>query len=131
MWDATLERGMVELQHQQISARVDVLNSMNTQAMLVAGAAFSSLGGESLETLEDEMSMWKISLKTAFVTVSAVTMACSLWVIVVSSNLIMLSQQSVLQGRSSSEVHAVDAILRRKVGLRLRNERSATPRPHL
>ncbi len=32
MWDATLERGMVDLKHKQILARVDVLNSMNTQA---------------------------------------------------------------------------------------------------
>ena len=116
MWDATLERGMVELRHKQILARVDVLNSMNTQAMLVAGAAVASLGGESLETLDDDSSSWWHSvLSPAFVGTSALTMACSLWVIVVSSNLIMLSQQSVLQGTSSTEVSAVDVILSRKV----------------
>jgi hypothetical protein len=42
-------------------------------------------------------------------------MACALWVIVVSSNLIMLSQQSVLQGHNSEEVSRVDKILSRKV----------------
>ena len=116
MWDATLERGMVELKHKQILARVDVLNSMSTQAMLVAGAAVSSLGGESLQTLDDEVitSQWHAALSAAFVGASALTMACSLWVIVVASNLIMLSQQSVLQGSSSSEVESVDAILTRK-----------------
>ena len=90
MWDATLERGMVELKHKQILARVEVLNSMNTQAMLVAGAAVASLGGESLQTLDDAENPWHTTLSAAFVATSAVTMACSLWVIVVASNLIML-----------------------------------------
>ena len=73
MWDATLERGMVELRHKQILARVDVLNSMNTQAMLVAGAAVASLGGESLETLDDELriNLWYTALSAAFVATSA------------------------------------------------------------
>ena len=143
-----------QLQHRQILARVDVLNSMSateaaasnpcadlicellcssslpslticrgcspssssdTQAMLVAGAAVASLGGESLETIDDERTMWQSALGAAFVGTSATTMAASLWVIVVSSTLITLSQQSVLQGHSSDEVSRVDAILSRKV----------------
>ena len=104
-----------QLQHKQILARVDVLNSMNTQAMLVAGAAVASLGGESLETIDDERSLWNTALSAAFVGTSATTMAASLWVIVVSSQLITLSQQSVLQGHSSAEVYTVDEILSAKV----------------
>ena len=89
---------------------------MNTQAMLVAGAAVASLGGESLQTIEDEaVNLWHMILGAAFVGTTALTMACSLWVIVVASNLIMVSQQSVLQGSSSTEVSTVDAILSRKV----------------
>jgi hypothetical protein len=83
--------------------------------MLVAGAAVASLGGESLETIDDERTMWQSALGAAFVGTSATTMAASLWVIVVSSTLITLSQQSVLQGHSSDEVSRVDAILSRKV----------------
>ena len=51
MWDANLERGTLELRHKQILVGIDILSSMMTQATLVAGAAVSSLGGESLETL--------------------------------------------------------------------------------
>ena len=83
--------------------------------MLVAGAAVASLGGESLETIDDERTVWQSALGAAFVGTSATTMAASLWVIVVSSTLITLSQQSVLQGHSSAEVSRVDAILSRKV----------------
>ena len=115
MWDANLERGTLELRHKQILARVDVLNSMNTQAMLVAGAAVASLGGESLQTLDEAENHWHTTLSAAFVGTSALTMACSLWVIIVASNLITLSQQSVLQGASSEEVSTVDSILSRKV----------------
>lgn len=115
MWDATLERGMVELRHKQILARVDVLNSMNTQAMLVAGAAVANLGGESLSTLDDDITLVQRALGFAFVLLSALTMASSLWVIVISSNLIMLSQQCVLESNSSSEVSLVDSILSQKV----------------
>ena len=69
MWDATLERGMVELRHKQILARVEVLNSMNTQAMLVAGAAVASMGGESLQTLDDADTwlVWHRVLGSSFV----------------------------------------------------------------
>jgi hypothetical protein len=117
MWDATLERGMVDLRHKQILARVDVLNSMNTQAMLVAGAAVASMGGESLQTLDDADTwlVWHRVLGSSFVLTAAFTTAASLWVIVVSSNLIMLSQQSVLQGASSEEISSTDAILSAKV----------------
>ena len=113
--DANLERGMVDVQHKQILARVDVLNSMNTQAALVAGAAVANLGGESLSTMDDDKTMWQQVLGFSFVVVSATTMAASLWVIVISSNLIMISQQSVLQGSSSSEVELIDLILQQKV----------------
>ena len=99
----------------QILARVDVLNSMNTQAMLVAGAAVAGLGGESLESLDAGTSLSHAALGAGFVGTSALTMCCSLWVIVVSSNLIMISQQSVLEGASSSEVVVVDRILSSRV----------------
>ena len=115
MWDATLERGMVELRHKQILARVDVLNSINTQAMLVAGAAVQSIGGESLESLDASENIWHRLLSYLFVGTTAFTLACALWVIVTASNIIMLSQQAVLQGSSAADVATTDAILTRKV----------------
>ena len=39
MWDANKERGTLELRHKEILARIDILNQLNTQAMLIAGCA--------------------------------------------------------------------------------------------
>ena len=55
MWDANERRGMLELRHKEILARIDILNQMSTQAMLVAGAAVTGLGGESLQVVNEEV----------------------------------------------------------------------------
>ena len=54
MWDANERRGMLELRHKEILARIDILNQMSTQAMLIAGAAVTGLGGESLQVVNEE-----------------------------------------------------------------------------
>ena len=43
---------MIELHHKQITERVNVLNQVNTQAMLIVGCSSALLGGESLESLD-------------------------------------------------------------------------------
>ena len=55
MWDANERRGMLELRHKEILSRIDILNQMSTQAMLVAGAAVTGLGGESLQVVNEEV----------------------------------------------------------------------------
>lgn len=55
MWDANERRGMLELRHKEILARIDILNQMSTQAMLIAGAAVTGLGGESLQVVNEEV----------------------------------------------------------------------------
>ena len=58
MWDANEKRGMLELRHKEILARIDILNQMSTQAMLIAGAAVTGLGGESLQVVKEEGREW-------------------------------------------------------------------------
>ena len=113
MWDANLERGTLELRHKQILARIDILNQLNTQAMLVAGCAVANLSGESLQIVEE--GRWAAEvLAVAFVATSALTLGCSLWVIFMSSNLIQLSQQAALQGTRAQDVRGADRILTKR-----------------
>ena len=107
MWVANQKRDLLELRHRQIHARVDLLNQLNTQAMLVAGSAVASLGGESLETID---AVWATAtvLDFIFVASTAATLCFSLWVI---SNLIMLSQMTALTGHSAYDVKTADEIL--------------------
>jgi len=114
MWVANQKRDLLELRHRQILARVDWLNQLNTQAMLVAGSAVASLGGESLETINDE-DVTKTLLDTIFVASTAATLCFSLWVIFISSNLIMLSQMTALTGTSAGDVKTADEILERRI----------------
>ncbi|EOD11280.1 hypothetical protein EMIHUDRAFT_247965 [Emiliania huxleyi CCMP1516] len=114
MWVANQKRDLLELRHRQILARVDWLNQLNTQAMLVAGSAVASLGGESLETIDDEH-VTKTLLDTIFVASTAATLCFSLWVIFISSNLIMLSQMTALTGTSAGDVKTADEILERRI----------------
>jgi len=110
MWVANQKRDLLELRHRQIHARVDLLNQLNTQAMLVAGSAVASLGGESLETID---AVWATAtvLDFIFVASTAATLCFSLWVIFISSNLIMLSQMTALTGHSAYDVKTADEIL--------------------
>mmetsp|Transcript_26433 Transcript_26433/g.84728 ORF Transcript_26433/g.84728 Transcript_26433/m.84728 type:complete len:464 (+) Transcript_26433:162-1553(+) len=114
MWVANQKRDLLELRHRQILARVDWLNQLNTQAMLVAGSAVASLGGESLETIADE-DVTVTLLDTIFVASTAATLCFSLWVIFISSNLIMLSQMTALTGTSAGDVKTADEILERRI----------------
>ena len=114
MWVANQKHDLLELRHRQILARVDWLNQLNTQAMLVAGSAVASLGGESLETINDE-DVTKTLLDTIFVASTAATLCFSLWVIFISSNLIMLSQMTALTGTSAGDVKTADEILERRI----------------
>ncbi|EOD09440.1 hypothetical protein EMIHUDRAFT_448361 [Emiliania huxleyi CCMP1516] len=114
MWVANQKRDLLELRHRQIHARVDLLNQLNTQAMLVAGSAVASLGGESLETID---AVWATAtvLDFIFVASTAATLCFSLWVIFISSNLIMLSQMTALTGHSAYDVKTADEILERRI----------------
>jgi len=90
--------------------------------MLVAGSAVASLGGESLQTIDDA-DLKKLALDTVFVGSTAATLCFSLWVIFISSNLIMLSQMTALTGTAAGDVKTADDILARKIAeVRLERE---------
>mmetsp|Transcript_5107 Transcript_5107/g.15576 ORF Transcript_5107/g.15576 Transcript_5107/m.15576 type:complete len:507 (+) Transcript_5107:157-1677(+) len=82
--------------------------------MLVAGSAVASLGGESLQTIDDA-DLKRLALDTVFIASTAATLCFSLWVIFISSNLIMLSQMTALTGTSANDVKTADEILARKI----------------
>lgn len=116
MWDANKERGTLELRHKEILARVDILNQLNTQSMLVAGCAVASLGGESLQVVDDETeTLLGPVLGALFATTTAITLTSSLWVIFTSTHLIELSQQSALHGKLAQDITEADHILEERM----------------
>lgn len=120
MWDANEKRGMLELRHKEILARIDILNQMSTQAMLIAGASVTGLGGESLQVVREEGlsewgSRWDGVFGTLFVGSTAATLTSSLWVIFTSTHLIELSQQSALHGTDARDIKAADGILEERM----------------
>ena len=123
---ATRERGTIELSMQRIDVRCGALQSIATQATLVAGFAFGSLQPQILDTLwsKDETSLLQWMFSTAFVVCSAMAFASSIWVIYMSVYAGWRSQFSALQGGIRS-VQAVDAVNESLQILILTNERVA------
>ena len=87
---ATREQGVLNLGMQRIDVRCSALESISTQATLVAGFAFGSLQPDVLDTLlytndeaEETLIQWYIrnAFAAAFVGCSAVAFAASIWVI--------------------------------------------------
>ena len=80
------ERGLLDVSMQRIDVRVQLLQSIATQATLVTGIAFGCLCPEVLDSLllddmkEQEKSFFGQCFKTAFVTCAAVSFAASIWV---------------------------------------------------
>jgi len=116
MWDANKERGTLELRHKEILARIDILNQLNTQSMLVAGCAVASLGGESLQVVDDETeNVLGAVVGALFAGTTAITLTSSLWVIFISTHLIELSQQSALHGKLAQDITEADHILEERM----------------
>ena len=85
---ATREQGVLNLGMQRIDVRCSALESISTQATLVAGFAFGSLQPDVLDTLtstdaeETLVQMYiRQTFAAAFVACSAVAFAASIWVI--------------------------------------------------
>uniref|UniRef100_A0A7S3EYA3 Uncharacterized protein n=1 Tax=Haptolina ericina TaxID=156174 RepID=A0A7S3EYA3_9EUKA len=94
-------RALLDLEKQRISQLIDILSDFSTQASLLAGCAIAAVGGESLESVADEVSM-NITIGTAiFVVLGGVAVASSIWVIFISSHLISLTRDAALKPRIS------------------------------
>lgn len=108
---ATRERGIIELKMQRIDVRCGAMQSLATQATLIAGFAFGSLQPAVLDTLwnkyEESWVQWPYSI--VFVLCTAGAFASSIWVIYISLYAGWRSQFSALQGGMEGVV-AADAV---------------------
>ena len=97
---ATRERGIIELKMQMIDVRCGAMQSIATQATLVAGFAFGSLQPDILDVLwgknDDSWLQWPFSI--AFVLCAATAFASSIWVIYMSLYAGWRAQFFALQG---------------------------------
>jgi hypothetical protein len=97
---ATRERGIIELKMQMIDVRCGAMQSIATQATLVAGFAFGSLQPDTLDTLwaTHEASWVQYPFSIAFVLCASIAFASSIWVIYTSLYAGWRAQFSALQG---------------------------------
>ena len=87
--EATRQQGLLNLGMQRIDVRCSALESISTQATLVAGFAFGSLAPDVLDgligddVLEEKLStpLLRQAFATAFISCSAISFAASIWVI--------------------------------------------------
>ena len=107
----------LQMYNKQITTSVENLSDISTQAILIAGIACASIGGESLQTvMEDEgPDFYEYRLNdlpaTIFIVSSGITVMASLWIIFVSSQLIMMTRRAALIGAAAEDVYAADEIL--------------------
>jgi hypothetical protein len=92
-------RAELELEKQRIAQIVSILSDFSTQAMLLAGIALGMVGGESLESIDDEHEFkWTYTTgKVLFLTTSGIAAATSIWVIFISSHLTSLTRDAALK----------------------------------
>ena len=119
---ATREQGILNLGMQRIDVRCSALESISTQATLVAGFAFGSLQPDVLDSLiptdEDEPKsflvgmMWQ-AFAMVFIVCSSVSFAASIWVIYMALYVGYKAQFSALQGKDGIAVSTSLQILLR------------------
>jgi len=114
---ATREQGILNLGMQRIDVRCSALESISTQATLVAGFAFGSLQPDVLDSLANEETIPNLWLRhlfsVAFIASSAVSFSASIWVIYMSLYVGYKAQFSALQGKSGFAVSTSLQILLR------------------
>ena len=112
-----MNAGQLQVQRQILQLRVDFLNQLNTQTMLIAGVAVGMLSSLELEAIngeehEQESKSWHHSARIFVYTIfSSISLGCSIWVLYTSNNLINLATMSALQAERLSDVQGADNIL--------------------
>ena len=108
LWEKSFERDSLEVRHQMIQMRVEMLNTMNTQATLVAGAIVGGMlsGGEidaalsiNTPTFLNLFGLGDLNrlLVMIYITSATLAMTSSLWVVHMSCTLINTSHRSRMQ----------------------------------
>lgn len=92
-------KASLELEKFRIAAFIEILNNSSTQASLLAGCAVAALSGESIDTVDQDMtSDWLFRItNTLFVLSTACAICSSLWVIFISSNLVSIMRDAALR----------------------------------
>ena len=90
-------RAELELEKQRISQLIGILSDFSTQATFLAGCAIAAVGGESLESIEDETKLVNHMLQAIFVFTSGIAVASSIWVIFIASHLVSLTRDAALK----------------------------------
>jgi len=110
-------RTYLDLEKERINQLLTMLADFSTQAALLGGAAISSMGGESLDSLDDEHENHSVGA-AIFVSSGALALATSLWVIFISSHLSSLTRDSsmrpkIIEARKILErgVHSVRSMM--------------------
>ena len=107
-----LDQGRLAVQRQILQLRVDYLTNLNTQTMLLAGAAVGMLSSLELEAIQPEEEERRRMIITAtYIFCSSISLGSSIWVLYTSNNLINLATMSALQAERLSDVQGADNIL--------------------
>ena len=105
---ASKHRGILDLGMQRIDVRCAALESISTQATLVAGFAFGSLAPDVLDTLRGDADFGEtyvdICFSIAFIACTAASFGASIWVIYMALYVGYKAQFTALQGRSADAV---------------------------
>ena len=113
---ATRERGIIELKMRMIDVRCRAMESIATQATLLAGFAFGSLQPDVLDTLwiNHDAKWFQLPFSAIFVLSASIAFAASIWVIYMSLFAGWRAQFSALQGGMEGAMAAdtVDESLR-------------------
>ena len=120
-----LTRSLTIARHRRL--RVDFLNQLNTQTMLLAGAGIGMLSSLELEAIvgeehehgEDQHSLGGRLRMISYVVGTSASLGCSIWVLYTSNNLINLATLSALHANRLEDVAFADNIL----SLRMRDVR--------
>ena len=90
----------LEMEKQRISQLLSMLSDFSTQAALLAGCAISGIGGEAIDSLDDELDQPGHTIgSTIFLASGALAVSTSLWVIFIASHLSSLTRDSALKPR--------------------------------
>jgi len=108
---ATREQGLLTLGMSRIDVRCSALESISTQATLVAGFAFGSLAPDVLDTLTGEGTPFDVAFASAVMVCTGVAFAASIWVIYMALYVGYKAQFTALQGKSGRAVSVSLAIL--------------------
>lgn len=88
----------LDLEKQRITQLLSMLSDYSTQGALLAGAAISAVGGESMDSFDDERAeWWRVPVVALFMVSGATALGTSLWVIFISSHLSSLTRDSTMR----------------------------------